>query len=547
MGDIGMKTVRSVGFVLSVSLLAGSAHAASPLMVTSATSSAACSVGTPGLDLCAPSVDVFANIPAAAPAAFSGAAMLGLLPGDVINSFSWGLDNPTDPEGRIRFSVSPGSVGIVEVSGMPASVHSQAGLGEAAADIYLSVYTPMGITALEVDGNGLGTALQAASGLAEPADDLTALATCDPAGRFGNAFLTLAPGSPTLGLYGAGPADILINPLFGFAVPPIPFVPAPALGLLPGDVIDALALNFAGPPAVVSLAPGSPTLVLLGAGPADLLSVGAGPASVLIPSYALGLLPTDDIDALDMAVDGDEDLVNDLCDNCVGTANNDQLDTDADGVGDACDNCPLQANLTQTDTDSDGRGNECDICTGGVSVTTPQLKFTKIGSAGLEGVQMKGVAAFPGLTLPLGQLDVAMTGMRVQIVDLGAADTMILDHTIPGGGVPTACGAKDGWKANSALTVHKYSNASGALPPSCTPGSALGIVKAQAKDQTAKLKGLQYRIQGKNGTYSPLTGPFRVTIVYGDPVKGNGGQCSDTTFTPSQCVWNGSGTTLTCK
>jgi hypothetical protein len=49
--------------------------------------------------------------------------------------------------------------------------------------------------------------------------------------------------------------------------------------------------------------------------------------------------------------DIDNDGVRNVCDNCVGEPNSDQLDTDGDGVGDACDNCVDTVNVSQLDTD----------------------------------------------------------------------------------------------------------------------------------------------------------------------------------------------------
>ena len=83
-------------------------------------------------------------------------------------------------------------------------------------------------------------------------------------------------------------------------------------------------------------------------------------------------------DACDNGVDGDNDGVPDLGDNCPNASNADQLDTDKDGKGDACDddadddgvpntndNCPLVANLSQQDSNNDGKGDACqDDCDG---------------------------------------------------------------------------------------------------------------------------------------------------------------------------------------
>ncbi|HEY7033200.1 MAG TPA: SpaA isopeptide-forming pilin-related protein [Thermomicrobiales bacterium] len=76
--------------------------------------------------------------------------------------------------------------------------------------------------------------------------------------------------------------------------------------------------------------------------------------------------------------DADGDGVADDADNCVDTANPDQVDTDADGQGDACDdtpsgpdhdgdgipdetdNCRRVPNPDQADADGDGKGDACD-------------------------------------------------------------------------------------------------------------------------------------------------------------------------------------------
>lgn len=70
--------------------------------------------------------------------------------------------------------------------------------------------------------------------------------------------------------------------------------------------------------------------------------------------------------------DIDADGVIDIVDNCVQTANTDQMDIDGNGRGDVCDdfdrdgvlqttdNCPNHTNVMQEDTDGDGMGDACD-------------------------------------------------------------------------------------------------------------------------------------------------------------------------------------------
>jgi hypothetical protein len=81
--------------------------------------------------------------------------------------------------------------------------------------------------------------------------------------------------------------------------------------------------------------------------------------------------------------DADNDTVTDVCDNCPGIANSNQLDSDNDRVGNVCDqcpgaddrvdgdgdgvisgcdNCPNDGNANQADDDNDGFGDACDSC-----------------------------------------------------------------------------------------------------------------------------------------------------------------------------------------
>jgi len=537
---------------LSALLLAAPVWGASPTMSGGACGTAA--------DLCEPGQDVFVNFPTVAPLVTTGAAALGLVPGDAINSISWGVDSIA-PGAVILFSADGAAVGV---PGTPPDLASEAVGGDAASDIFAggTVGLPLPNT-LFVDANGLPAAAPPALGLPEPGE-LTNLASCDPTERLAagaTAYFTLAPGSPTLTALSANAATVLASTGGG---PPVVHLTSAALGLSPADVIDAFAYTGGGPSGTLfSLAPGSPTLGMLGFFPSDLLTKAFAPA-IAIPGSTLGLLvPTDNLDAVDTMLDLDGDLVNDACDNCLGLANNDQDDLDDDGIGDACDtctdidgdgfgnpgdscaldNCPDLANPLQVDSDGDGQGDGCDPCNnpGGVRNISikPKIVVTKINTdmtAGNDGLVIKG-EFISGTTF--ASINPSVDGARVVMLD--QAGGTIFDVALPSGlygGVGTA-----GWKAGG-TPVKRWTY----LDKTSTPPN--DIFKVVLVDRNAKAPNqVKAIVKGKNGTFPVVSGdePVKAIVVMGGQPSSDAGECGETAFTSMQCGYNGAGNKLTCK
>ncbi|WP_456378932.1 reprolysin-like metallopeptidase, partial [Lutibacter sp.] len=79
--------------------------------------------------------------------------------------------------------------------------------------------------------------------------------------------------------------------------------------------------------------------------------VDGGPADIgQIDSWSI------EICGVNLPADNDNDGIDNAVDNCINTANADQLDTDGDGIGDVCDDTPTG------DDDNDGVDNAIDAC-----------------------------------------------------------------------------------------------------------------------------------------------------------------------------------------
>ena len=376
--------------------------------------------GTPPIGPCAPRVGPAPPGPvpnSGGTAGFDlGLNLIGGLFSDDLNSASFGEVLNLDPIDSWEFSVdsAPGDGGVT--TGIPAgppcappNVTSEAAGFQAQGDVFDNIGAPLGCNTQVLDEAALGLIAPSPPGV-PPLDDVDVLGeipafagpcmvgTAGLPGPAPCAAFTVTAGSAVVGAIGPPPgcggpptsaATILVPP----GTPPIPpcmpaacpaggipcaVIAAPFLGLVPADDIDGLCWwdgnanglpnlpqyftpGLAGDYYAFSLAPGSPSLGAFT--PADILRPSSAGLVLVRSGASLGLLPTDDIDALLChSLDTDGDLVPNFVDNCPGVANADQKDTDGDGVGSACDNCPTVANASQADGDGDTVGDACDNC-----------------------------------------------------------------------------------------------------------------------------------------------------------------------------------------
>lgn len=190
-------------------------------------------------------------------------------------------------------------------------------------------------------------------------------------------------------------------------------------------------------------------------------------------------------DGPDADVDGQCDVADpdDDNDGCIDTVDPDplvpSLDDDFDFLGAACDNCKLLSNPTQADSDGDGLGDRCSACNPPPGQTTGTLttQYTWPLKPGIQGALTRG--SMDATQLPLAT-DLVNTGAHVLLED---GDAKVFEVSLPAGAPGSSpCGTTDGWTVVG-TGAFEYRNASGALPPACTPGSAQGVSRLKITDQ----------------------------------------------------------------
>jgi hypothetical protein len=208
--------------------------------------------------------------------------------------------------------------------------------------------------------------------------------------------------------------------------------------------------------------------------------------------------------------DEDDDAACDRDDVCSGFDDNNDLD--GDSVPDGCD--------------------FCSTLTAGQAISIkPKAILKKINTEtvpGNDGLLMKGEFTLPAST-DFMNLNPVVNGARLVIAR--SSGTVAVDVTVPGG---------PAWSVNGSGTKYKFVDKT-------KPAVNNGVVKFQIQDRSKKgPKQIKVLIKGKNGSY-PLAAadePIRATVVVG---AATAGECGETAFGPSDCVFSGSGKTLKCS
>ena len=193
------------------------------------------------------------------------------------------------------------------------------------------------------------------------------------------------------------------------------------------------------------------------------------------------------------------------------------------------------------------------VCRGGVSIGQGlAMAVAGIGPpAGDERLIVRGRLLFaPGAP---AAFDPATTGVQVLVESIPtyASPFAVFDLThrttpIPGGGPGTGCAPTDGWRAVGTSLV--YTNRSNALPPTCQPGTANGLVRLKLKDRRALGRGIYFQMRTRSSIVPSPTTLVRVTVVLGGTAaSGLEGSCAERLLSDLACAFSSNGSRFECR
>lgn len=160
-----------------------------------------------------------------------------------------------------------------------------------------------------------------------------------------------------------------------------------------------------------------------------------------------------------------------------------------------------------------------------------------IATGRLEGIAEAGIV----------MLSVSASGARVRLSDsTGQAllDLTDLGTPIPGGG--PACGPRDGWRTDPGRHRAVYTNRSGALPPSCAPGSAQGLRRLELNRGTSGHR-IDVRIKVSGVAIERPAPHLDLTVQLGGRVDDVTSACGSHRFDGDDCRGDAANAALFCR
>jgi YVTN family beta-propeller protein len=177
-----------------------------------------------------------------------------------------------------------------------------------------------------------------------------------------------------------------------------------------------------------------------------------------------------------------------------------------------------------------------DVCTSGVPIDDALFKVSRnLAPAGDEKMRLGGEMT---ILNPSPAIDPVADGLTITVYDPNGST--IFTRFIPPG-LATSSGAS-GWRVNSAGNRFKFKDRPGFV--------AGGINKVILSNRSNISPGLlDLKVTGRDGNFQVgLTQePVRVEVVFGGAVQQAADQCATVTFTPSQCDFNSTGSSLKCR
>lgn len=206
---------------------------------------------------------------------------------------------------------------------------------------------------------------------------------------------------------------------------------------------------------------------------------------------------------------------------------------------DSCDSCGFGCDPNA--------GGTCD---GAGSMQKARLTIGKLHlSQGEQSVSFTAEIAFADGALD--ELDPLANGLQILIEDedsgLALVDLTADTTPVPGGGPTSGCHPRDGWRVNGKGTTWSYRNKSGAYDTDACTSSEPGQLTVKVIDKRAKKGVVKVIVRAKSMTAIEPSSRLRGTVALHGGADAMSSACGDYYFEPSDCRWNGSGSTLRCR